>query len=85
MTIKRTFEFNPSPGELAREFASWGDIEQAEFFEHVFRELDSWGSHKKDMQVLGIGQKLRDQWPNAAQMVRELAADTDDTTEAKGG
>lgn len=75
--MKRTFEFSPSPLEVAEEVATWNSQDQAAFFEHLYRKFAGWGAHLKDMQVIGIGQALRDQWPNAAQMVRELAADTE--------
>lgn len=82
--MKRTFEFNPSPLELAREFATWNSEDQAHFFEFVRREFTNWenGSYGKDMQVLGIGKALRAHWPDAAQMVRELAADTEESPNA---
>lgn len=75
--VRRTFDFSPAPLEMAEEFAAWNSEDQAMFLEHVYRIMSCWAPHARDMQVLGIGHALRDHWPNAAQMVRELAADTE--------
>ncbi len=79
--MRRMHEFNPTPLEMAQEFAAWSSEEQAGFLQHVATIFHDWGSHKKDMQVLGIGHALRDHWPDAVQLVRELAADTEEAAE----
>lgn len=76
--MKRTFDFAPTPLELAKEFATWSSEDQAAFLEHVRRIFVSWGACQKDMQVLGVGHALRDHWPETAQLVRDLAADAED-------
>lgn len=80
--MKRTFEIRPTPHEMAHEFAAWNSEDQAEFLEFVRREFSAFeGAASSDMQILGIGRALREHWPDAAQMVRELALDTEEGQE----
>lgn len=75
--MRRAFDIEPTPLEAAEAFVGWNSHDQAMFLANVHRLMMQWGAHNKDMQVLGIGTALRDCWPDAAQMVRELADDTE--------
>ena len=74
--MKRTFEFSPSPAECASEFASWSDMDQAAFFEHMCRIFNNWGAFQRDTQALGIGRELK-KWPHALRLLREIVADAE--------
>lgn len=72
--VTRAVEIELSTCELASEFASLPAGQQALFFHEVALEFASWGTYRRDIQILEISNHIR-QCGSAAEFIRLLRAE----------
>lgn len=73
--MKREIEIRLTPHELAAEFAEMSAANQVDFLVAVELIFRTWGPHRRDTQIMHIGDELRAAQGAAKAIVESLAGE----------
>lgn len=76
--INRTHTIELSIREVGVAFADSSTHDQADAIDTIAATFESWGAHKRDLQILGLAERLKAQSGRGVEWIRDLVKALDE-------